>query len=74
MEDGKEVGNIEYELSGQIMTITHTHAQVEGRGRGRILVAAAIDYARELGMKVVPICSYAKVLMERVEEYRNLLP
>lgn len=73
MEDGKEVGNIEYELSGQVMTITHTRAHVQGRGLGRLLVAAAIDYARDRGMKIIPLCSYAKVLMERTEEYRDML-
>lgn len=73
IEDGREVGNIEYEQDGNIMTITHTRAHVEGRGLGRILVAAAIDYARNQGFKVIPLCSYAKALMERVEEYRDMI-
>lgn len=73
MEDGKEIGNIEYEVSGRVMTITHTRAHVEGRGLGRILVAAAIDYARGEGMKIIPQCTFARKLMERVEEYRVLL-
>lgn len=73
MEDGKEIGNVEYELSAKTMTITHTRAYVQGRGLGRVLVDTAIEYARSQGMKIVPLCSYAKVLMERVEEYREMI-
>lgn len=73
MEEGKEVGNIEYEQVGNVMTVTHTRAYIEGRGLGRILLAAAIDYARSRGMKIIPLCSYAKAVMERVEEYREMI-
>ncbi len=73
MENGKEIGNLEYELRGQVMTITHTRAFMEGRGLGRTLVAAAIDYARSRGMKIWPVCSFAKALMERIEEYHDML-
>lgn len=73
MENGKEVGNIEYKLDNGIMTITHTRAHVEGRGIGRLLVEAAIAYAKSQGMKILPQCSYAHALMNRVEEYRALL-
>lgn len=73
IEEGKEVGRIEYELSGQVMTITHTYAYIEGRGVGRLLADAAIDYARGHGMKIIPLCSYVRLVMERAEEYHNLL-
>ncbi len=73
MEDGNEIGNIEYELSDHTMTITHTRAYVQGRGVGRVLVDAAIGYARSQGMTIIPLCSYAKVLMERVEEYHEMI-
>ena len=72
-EEGKEIGNLEYEREGRIMTITHTRSFAPGRGLGRLLVAAAIDYAREQGMKIVPLCSFAKALMEKIDEYRDLM-
>lgn len=72
-EEGKEIGNLEYEREGRIMTITHTRSFAPGRGLGRRLVAAAIDYAREQGMKIVPLCSFAKALMERIDEYKDLM-
>lgn len=72
-EEGKEIGNLEYEREGRVMTITHTRSFALGRGLGRRLVAAAIDYAREQGMKIVPLCSFAKALMEKIDEYRDLM-
>lgn len=73
IEDGNVVGHIEYEVDGQTMTITHTYAYIEGRGIGRKLADAAIGYARSHNMKIIPQCSYVKVLMARVEEYRDMI-
>ncbi len=73
IEDGKEVGRVEYEVSGQVMTIAHTYAYMQGRGIGRMLVVEAIEYARGKGMNIIPRCSYARALMERVEEYREMI-
>jgi len=68
IEDGNVVGHIEYEIDGQTMTITHTYAYIEGRGIGRKLADAAISYARNRGMNIVPQCSYVKLLMERTKK------
>lgn len=68
IEDGNVVGHIEYEIDGQTMTITHTYAYIEGRGIGRKLADAAISYARNRDMKIVPQCSYVKLLMERTKK------
>lgn len=73
MEDGIEVGNIEYELDNNDMTITHTRAFVEGKGIGRLLAIAAIEYARSNGMRIIPQCSYVRALMNKTEEYRHLI-
>lgn len=73
IEDEKEVGRIEYELSDGVITIMHTYAHVEGRGIGRFLVVGVIEYAKSQGMKVRPQCSYARALMNKVEEYHGLI-
>ncbi len=73
MEEDKAVGRLEYEVAEQVMTIAHTYAYEQGRGIGRLLVVAAIDYARSLGVKIIPQCSYAKALMEKNEEYRKMI-
>lgn len=65
----------EYQLAGDVMHLTHTEVPraVEGRGIAAELVAGAIAYARENGLKVTPICSYVQVYMRRHPETRELL-
>ena len=57
------------------MIIDHTEVDEihEGKGIGRQLVAEAINYARSRNMKVVPMCRFAKAIMERSDEYKDIL-
>lgn len=73
IDDDIEVGKIEYELESDVITITHTYAYVKGKGIGRFLVVGVIEYAKSKGMKIRPQCSYARALMNKVEEYRCLI-
>jgi predicted GNAT family acetyltransferase len=68
------VCELDYNLHGQVMTITHTGVpeQVGGRGIASELVRTALDTARREGWKVVPACSYAQVWMERHPAYGDL--
>lgn len=72
-ENDKEVGRIEYDQEEQAITITHTYAYIEGCGIGRQLVVAVIEYAKENGCMIIPQCSYARVLMNKSEAYRQLI-
>ncbi len=65
---------LDYELAGEVMTITHTRVpdEVSGHGIGGQLVRAALDSAREQGWKVIPACSFADVWMRRHPEYEEL--
>jgi predicted GNAT family acetyltransferase len=73
MEDEREMGYITYEISNDVMTITHTIAHVEKRGVGQFLVLAAIEYAKQENLKIHPQCSYARALMNRDEELRKMM-
>ena len=73
MEDEREMGYITYEISHDVMTITHTIAHVEKRGVGQYLVLAAIEYAKQENLKIHPQCSYARALMNRDEELRKMM-
>ena len=66
---------LEYQLDGDRMVITHTGVPPAAGGRGVAgeLVRAALDGARALGWKVVPLCSYAETWMKRHPEYADLL-
>jgi len=45
----------------------------EGQGIARQLVMAAVNFARKEGRKIMPVCSYAKALLTRTDEYNDIL-
>ncbi len=66
---------LDYRLDGGVMTINHTEVPpaLEGRGIAAALTRAALAHAREAGLKVRPLCSYARVYMQRHPETATLL-
>lgn len=72
-EDGKEAGKLEFDLKDKILTIQHTYAYEKGRGSGKKLVLEAVDYARANHLKINPVCSYAKLIMTRNDQYQDVL-
>jgi len=66
-DDGVFAGKITYIRSAEAeITIDHTgvEKQFGGRGYARKLVLRAVEYARENRLKIVPVCSYAKKVIE----------
>ena len=57
------------------MVINHTQVfdGYEGQGIARQLVMAAVDFARKEGRKIMPVCSYAKAVLTRTDEYHDIL-
>jgi predicted GNAT family acetyltransferase len=66
---------VDYQLSGNIMTITHTRVpeRLGGRGIAGALARFALDTAKAQGWKVVPECSYVAAWIEKHPEYQALL-
>ena len=66
---------VDYQLAGNVMTITHTGVPeaLAGRGIAAALMRNALDHARAQGWKVSPACSYAVAFMKRFPEYDDLL-
>lgn len=66
---------LDYQLDGRLMRITHTGVPqaLEGRGIAAALVAHALAWARAQGHQVQPLCSYVQVYMRRHPEWQNLL-
>ena len=64
-----------YQLEGDTIVFTHTLVpkKLEGRGIGSKLIRAALDAARDRGLKVVPQCPFVKAYIERHAEYRDLV-
>lgn len=65
----------DYRLANGVMSITHTEVapQLEGRGIAGALVQALLDHAQANGLKVLPLCSYARAYMRRHPESASLL-
>lgn len=64
-----------YQLEGDTIVFTHTLVPpaIEGRGVGSRLIRAALDSARDQGLRVVPQCPFVRAFIERHPEYRDLV-
>jgi len=65
----------DYRLRDGVMAITHTEVapRLQGRGIAAALVQALLDHAQAHGLKVLPLCSYARAYMRRHPETAALL-
>ena len=72
---GGETAVAAYDLERGAMVLTHTEVpQVfEGRGVGGALARAALGYAREQGLPVVPRCSFMAGYIAKHPEYRDVV-
>ena len=65
----------DYRLQDGVMLISHTEVppRLQGRGIAAALMQAALAHAREHGLKVNPLCSYARAYMQRHPDTQELL-
>jgi uncharacterized protein len=58
-----------------LIIIDHTTVSetLKGKGAGKQLVAAAVAYAREKKVKVLPLCPFTSSVFDKVAEYRDVL-
>ena len=74
--DDVQVGELTYQrTTSERMIIDHTHVfeGFEGQGIARQLVMATVDFARQNGRTIVPVCSYARKVLTRTNEYKDIL-
>jgi predicted GNAT family acetyltransferase len=74
--DGETVGKMTYSWSGtDRILITHTEVSdvLKGKGAGKQLVTKAVEFAREKGIKIVPLCSFARRIFDTVPEFSDVL-
>jgi hypothetical protein len=66
---------LEYQQQEGRLVITHTGvpASLEGRGMGSSLARAGLDYARQKGLMVVPLCSFIAGYIRKHPEFQDLL-
>lgn len=72
----KKAGEMTYTWAGEDkFIIDHTEVKEEfGRkGLAKKLVMKGVEYAREKGVKIIPLCPYAKARFEKDESIRDVL-
>jgi uncharacterized protein len=60
---------------GEVMIADHTGvpAALSGRGVGLALVKRAVEDARAEGFRIVPACSFVRVMMARHKDWQDAL-
>jgi len=74
--EGKEAGLMTYTWAGDrrfIIDHTEVAPDFSGQGVGKSMVMAAVGYARENQLKILPLCPYAKSVFDRTPEIRDVL-
>ncbi len=70
----KEIGECTYSQSDSMWIIDHTYVDENYRGQdiAAKLVDAVVDAAREEGVRIIPLCPYAKRRFEEDEKYADV--
>lgn len=66
--DGERLGFLEYtrpEVGVMRIEYVEVDPALRGTGMGRQLVEKAVAFAKDADLKVVPICSYARAVIQR---------
>lgn len=75
-EDGERVAEIVYASGGEgTIVIEHTEVDedLQGHNIGFELVRKVVDYARSHGLKISPVCPFAKAVFDKRADFRDVL-
>jgi len=74
-ENQKTVAEITYTNAGEILIIDHTFVDESLRGKGIAakLVDTVVKYAIDEQKKIIPLCPYAKKMLNGNEAYKHIL-
>lgn len=74
--DGKKAGEMTYSKAGEgLIIIDHTEVDSSfgGQGVGKKMLLAAVDFAREKNIKVLPLCPFAKAAFDKDVTIQDVL-
>lgn len=75
-KDGEVKAEITYSKAGpSLIIIDHTEVSDELRGEniGKRLVEHTVNYARENKLKIIPLCPFAKSVIDRDDSLQDVL-
>ena len=69
------VAEMIYTTTDDKMIIEHTEVDdiLKGRNIGYEMVHAAVEYARHHGMKIIPLCSFTKSVLDKKPDWQDVL-
>ncbi|AUI72675.1 hypothetical protein COSHB9_15160 [Companilactobacillus alimentarius] len=76
VNDGKTIGELTYStVKDGVISLDHTYVDEQYRNQGlaKKLLNAVLDFSDLKGLKIVPVCEYAKVAFQNRPEIRFLL-
>lgn len=74
--DGKQLAEMTYTMPApNKMIIDHTEVDdtLRGKNVGQQLVHAAVEYARENNIKIIPLCPFAHAVLKKKTEWHDVL-
>ena len=73
-QDGRRLAEMTYTVAGSKVIIDHTHVDdaLRGKGAGAQLVRAAVEWARKDGVKLLPLCPFAKSVFDKTPEFADV--
>ena len=68
--EGRRVAELTYRMTGDTAVVDHTWVDPKLRGGALApsLVQAVVDWARRDNLKISPVCSYVRIVMDRAPE------
>ena len=75
-ENNRRLAEMIYVWAGTdrfIIEHTEVSDELSGKGAGKQMVAAAVAFARERDVKIIPLCPFAKSVFDKTPEYRVVL-
>lgn len=75
-QDGAILAELVYSMSSpEKMIIEHTEVDdvLKGQNVGFELVSAAVQYARDHKIKILPICPFAKAVIDKRVDFQDVL-
>nr|WP_298995342.1 GNAT family N-acetyltransferase [uncultured Polaribacter sp.] len=74
--NGKTEAEMTYTWAGQdkiIIDHTEVNEVLKGKKVGYKLVEKAVAFARAKNIKILPLCPFAKYIMDKKEDYKDVL-
>ena len=75
-QDGKVLAEMTYVWVGKdrfIIDHTEVDDALSGKGAGKQLLLKAVEFARSKGLKIIPLCPFAKSVFDKMPEIRDVL-